>query len=193
MVIEFNISTLVNFKLTFEEYFLLFCIKNSHKDVLLNYVKNIKPFPTEMIQKLEEEKFLTYSQDSEGLILFSSLKLGDKAVTLFPTNNQTFEVCFAELKQTYPKSFGERKLHLDNTRCIEIYKKTILHNGEVDVDKHNLILKCIKLYVHSLTKSGKMNFIQALPTFLHQKNWEAYLDEARNGGEISEEEDLDAI
>lgn len=190
MIIEINVDQLLANKLTFEEYFLLFCVKNSHKESLLNYARNIKSFDDEIFKKLQEQDFLTYAQEENGQILFSSLKLGSKATTLFPISIQSFEVCFAELKQTYPKKFGERMLHLDNARCIEIYKKTIITNGEVNVSKHQLILKCINLYVEGLKRTGKMNFIQALPTFLHQRNWEAYVDEA---GSSNTEEDVDAI
>lgn len=180
MVIEIDVTQLIANKLTFEEYFLLFCIKGSYKQVLIDYVKNIKKYDDETFEKLQEQGFLTYAQDSEGLILFSSLKLGDNSVKLFPKSNHSFEVCFAELLQTYPKSYGERKLHLDKARCIDLYKKTIISNGEVDINKHNLILECIKSYVESHRKFGKMQFLQALPTFLHQKNWEAYIDEIGN-------------
>lgn len=190
MLIEINMSLLIANKLTLDEYFLLFCIKNSHKDVLLDYIRSTKPFSTEMFEELQEKAFLVYALDKEGLILFSSLKLGDKAVALFPKIDQTFEVCFAELKQTYPKKFGERVLHLDNARCIELYKKNIVVNGVVNVDKHNLIIKCIKLEVDKRTRTGQMQYMQALPTYLHQKNWEPYIDEI---GTSNTEEDIDAI
>lgn len=190
MLIEINVTQLIENKLTFEEYFLLFCVKHSHKEILLSYVKNVKSYDDGVFEKLKEQDFLDYVQDSEGLIVFSSLKLGNKATVLFPMSNQTFEVCFAELKQTYPKKFGERVLHLDNARCIDLYKKAITNNGVVDMVKHNLILKCIKLEIEKRTRTGQMKFLQALPTYLYQKNWEPYIDEINNN---STEEDIDAI
>jgi len=190
MLIEFNVNQLIVNKLTFEEYFLLFCIKYSHEGILISYVKNVSQYPDEVFEKLQEQGFLNYARNENGDILFRSLKLGDKAVTLFPLNNQSFEVCFAELKQTYPKKFGERVLHLDNARCIELYKKAIINNGVVDLEKHNLIIKCIKLEVEKRTNTGQLKFMQALPTYLHQKNWEPYIDELNNS---TTEEDIDAI
>lgn len=190
MLIEINVLQLIDNKISFEEYFLLFCIKYSHKDVLINYVKNITPFEDKIFEKLQEQGFLNYALNDSGEILFSSLKLGNRAVTLFPLINQTFEECFAELKQTYPKKYGDRILHLDNARCIDNYKKAIVTNGVVNIEKHNLIMKCIKLEVEKRTKTGQMKFMQALPTYLHQKNWEPYIEDISDN---TTEEDIDAI
>lgn len=190
MLIEMNITQLIENKLSFEEYFLLFCVKHSHKEILLSYVKNVKSYDDEVFEKLKSQEFLDYTQNSEGLIVFSSLKLGDKSVSLFPISDQTFEGCFAELKQTYPKKFGERILHLDNARCIDLYKKIIINNGIINMVKHNLILKCIRVEIDKRTRTGQMKFMQALPTYLYQKNWEPYIDEINNN---STEEDIDAI
>ena len=59
-------------------------------------------------------------------------------------------------------------------RCRKLYKDTI----RKDIDKHNLILKCIKLYIKDKKDGNSLEFIQALPAFLHQRNWEAYVEEA---------------
>lgn len=176
MVIEFELDSMLEHKLTFEDYFLLFCVKYSQKELVIKYVKSIKSYSEESIKNLSNNGFLTYLLDDDGLISFSSVKLTDKGNSLFK-NTGDFEVCYAELKQTYPKSFSGRKLHLDNQRCIDLYKKTIVKNGVIDVSLHSKILKCIKAEVAERTRTGKMQFIQAFPTYLHQKNWEAYMEE----------------
>ena len=193
MIIEINITQLIEHKLTFEEYFLLFCIKHSTKELLLNYVHNVSSFSDDTVDNLSKRGYLKYQKNDKGEILFSSLTLGEQGKILFPEENKSFEVCFAELLQTYPKSFGERKLHLDKQRCIDIYKKTITNGGVVNVEKHKLILKCINIYVESHKKTGKMQFLQALPSFLHQKNWEAHIDEANSNSSISNEGNVDLI
>ena len=154
----------------------------------MKYVQEVSSFSDDLVDNLSKRGYLNYRKNDKGEILFSSLTLGEQGKILFPEENKSFEVCFAELLQTYPKSFGERKLHLDKQRCIDIYKKTITNGEVVNVEKHKLILKCINIYVESHRKVGKMQFLQALPTFLHQKNWEAYIDEANNSTGMNSEE-----
>lgn len=179
MVIEFKIPQLIEFKLTFEEYFLLYCVNYSQKDALLSYVSNVKPIPDDVFSDLKSKDLLDYKMEADGSILFSSLKLGEKAVTLFPKMDTTFDTCFVELRETYPKKFNSRPLHTDIQRCISLYKKAIhKKDGSLDIDKHKLILKCIVLYVNDLKKTGKLNFLWALPTYLNQQNWDSYMDEA---------------
>lgn len=186
MIIEFKIPQLLEFKLTFEEYFLLYCVNYSQKDVLLSYVKNIKSISDDTFSDLKSKDFLDYKVEAEGSILFSSLKIGDKAVTLFPKIDTTFDKCFTELRQTYPKKFNERPLQTDIQRCITLYKKAVLKkDGSLDVEKHKLILKCVILYVNGLKKTGKLNFLWALPTYLNQQNWETYMEEASKMGTIT--------
>ena len=84
---------------------------------------------------------------------------------------------FEELKNTYPKSIkgpngAKRVLHTDMARCRKLYKDTV----KIDVSLHNLILKCIKLYIKDKKEGNSVEFIQALPAFLHQRNWEGYID-----------------
>jgi len=186
MVIEFKIPQLIEFKLTFEEYFLLYCTNYSQKDVLISYVSNIKPITDETFSDLKSKDLLDYKIEADGSILFSSLTLGSKAVTLFPKIDTTFNDCFAELCATYPKKFNERPLQTDLQRCITLYKKAILKkDGSLDIEKHKLILKCIILYVNGLKKTGKLNFLWALPTYLNQQNWETYMEEASKTGSVT--------
>lgn len=188
MVIEFKIPQMIELKLTFEEYFLLHCVNYSQKDVLLSYVSNIKPIPDQVFQDLKSKDLMDYSMEADGSILFSSLKIGDKAVTLFPKidKNTNFEKCFAELRETYPKKFNDRPLHTDLQRCKTLYKKAIhKKDGSLDIEKHQLILKCITLYVNGLRKTGKLNFLWALPTYLNQENWESYMEEASKMGSVT--------
>ena len=98
---------------------------------------------------------------------------------------------FEELKNTYPKSIkgpngAKRVLHTDMARCRKLYKDTV----KIDVSLHNLILKCIKLYIKDKKEGNSVEFIQALPAFLHQRNWEGYIDEAKEINEVSDVSDF---
>ncbi len=196
MIIEFNIPQLLELKLTFEEYFLLFCVKYGHKQTLLDYSKNIAKINTPIFEGLKQKRLLDYTEDEKGLIYFETLKIMEQGEALFPKVSP-FEVCFSELRETYPKEFASRKLHTDKSRCERLYKEIIMDKkGAIDMEKHKLILKCVKLYVQSLTKTGKMTFIQAMPAFLNQRNYEAYEDEAKRIGDvdkITNDSSVDAV
>ncbi len=196
MIIEFNIPQLLELKLTFEEYFVLFCVKYGHKQTLLDYSKSINKVPTTTFSSLKERGFLDYVEDEKGLIYFEVLKIMETGEILFPKVS-SFEVCFSEFRETYPKKFAERPLHTDKARCEKLYKDIIMgKKGVLDVEKHKLILKCVKLYVQSLTKTGKMTFIQAMPAFLNQRNYEAWEDEAQKISDvdkITNDSNVDAV
>jgi len=177
-VIEFNLLKLEENLLSFEDYFLLYSLQYGKRVAFLSYVKKIKPLETKRLDRLQDENWITFNKQSDGSILFDSIKLTDKARNLFPEQTTTFEECFIELKKVYPKSVGDRKLHLDNKRSEALYKKTIVKNEIVNITKHKLILKCVDLYVKKQAKSGGLLYLQALPTFLNQQNWEAYIEEA---------------
>lgn len=177
-VIEFSLKKLEENLLSFEDYFLLYSLKYGKRDAFLSYVKKIKPIETKRLERLQELNWITFHKQTDGSILFDSIKLTDKSNNLFPKQTTTFEECFTELKKVYPKTVGDRVLHLNNKRSKELYKKTIVKNEIVDIPKHKLILKCVDLYVKKQAKSGGLLYLQALPTFLNQQNWEAYMEEA---------------
>jgi len=177
-IIEFSLPKLIDNLLSFEDYFLLYSLRYGKRDTFLSYVKKIKPIETKRLERLQDENWITFNKLGDGSILFDSIKLTDKSRELFPEQTTTFEECFAELKKVYPKSVGERKLHLDNKRSEVLYKKAIVKNEVVNITKHKLILKCVELYVKKQAKSGGLLYLQALPTYLSQQNWEAYMEEA---------------
>lgn len=184
-VIEFTISKLLGNLLSFEDYFLLYSLNYGERDTFLSYVKTVKPIETKRLERLKELLWIDYKTEPGGSILFDSIKITDKAKDLFPQQISSFEDCFSELKKVYPKSVGDRKLHLDNKRSEVLYKKAIMKNNIVDVTKHKLILKCIEQYVKKQAKSGGLPYLQALPTFLQQQNWEAYIEEASKEKDVT--------
>lgn len=177
MILEINIPQIIEFGVTLEEYFLLYCVNYSQKDILIQYTK-IRKFSDKDFNSLEERKLLNFTRDPEGLIYFSSLTLSEKSLSLFPKVDLTFEQAFAELRSVYPKKFAERALHTDLERCRNLHKKAISKkDGSLDVNQHKMILKCTEVYVNGLRKAGKMQYLQGLPAYLNQQNWKAYEEE----------------
>jgi hypothetical protein len=170
-----DISNLLSSDLTFDEYFVLYCIYTNNKKLLEEYAIS-RQINYQFYQNLIDKEYLFPLNDDK--VTFNSLKLTKSFEEEF-IKDVDFDKLFEELKNTYPKSiknaFGARRiLHTDMNRCRKLYKDTI----RKDIDKHNLILKCIKLYIKDKKDGNSLEFIQALPAFLHQRNWEAYVEEA---------------
>lgn len=180
--IEFSLAKLLEHSLSFEDYFLLHSINFGRKNIFITYARNIKPIETSRLERLRDNGWVEYTVEDNGDVLFDSITLTDKNKVLFPS--ETLEQCFDELKKTYPKTVGNRVLHLDNRRSKELYTKTIVKNGVIDLEMHKLILKCIQEHVKKAAKSGGLPYLQALPTFLHQRNWEPYIEEASKKPDI---------
>lgn len=183
-----DVSKLLNSDLTFDEYFVLSCLFNSNKKWLEQYAIS-KQLNYQFYQNLVNKKYLVPLNNEQ--ITFNSLKLTELFQNEFLKEEFDFDKLFEELKNTYPKSIkgpngAKRVLHTDMARCRKLYKDTV----KIDVSLHNLILKCIKLYIKDKKEGNSVEFIQALPAFLHQRNWEGYIDEAKEINEVSDVSDF---
>lgn len=175
--IQIDTKKLFRSGLSIEAMFILECIHHDDNTLIEEYVRNCGQIDRSVFIKLIE-KF--YIEPIEGDITFDKLKLTPKALVEF---NYTVKLdhakFFKELREVYPKKVGRRPLQTDLAGCAKKYKSII--KSEED---HNLILKCVKLYVKDLTDDGRLQYIQLLPTWLNQRNFESYLDEARNTNNI---------
>lgn len=180
MIDEFNVSleACLEKKIGFEAYFILWCLYNSKEKELVSYTESCRRIPTEEFISLEEKGYITivpiYNEEKKLQIHFHSIRLTKVGKELFEA--QDFNSLFEEFKTYYPSTVGKakRRLHTDLKRCRVLYKK-IINN---DVSKHKLMCLCARLYYEEKQRSGSETFMQNLPTWLHQENYEAYMDEA---------------
>ena len=174
-----NLNTLVSNKLTFEGYFILWCLNINDENPLMEYVRNCRKIPTEIFNLLQQQNFITIEkrQLKDNKITFNSLNITQLGRNLFETPD--FDVLFEELKQSYPKEVGnklnKRRLHTDLKRCKVLYKKII----NDDIDLHRNICKSAILYHQEKLKTGSEIYMQNLATWLHQENYNQYLEEAK--------------
>ncbi len=180
MIDEFNVSleTCLEKQMSFEAYFIIWSLYNSKEKELLSYVETCRKIPTEEFINLQEKGYLLiapiYDQDKKLQVTFHGLKLTKLGKELF--EKQDFNSLFEEFKACYPSTVGKakRRLHTDLKRCKLLYKKII----NDDISRHNLLCICAKLYFEEKQRSGSETFMQNLPTWLHQENYEAYMEEA---------------
>jgi len=187
---KFNIdlNILLGNQLTFEGYFILWCLNYKNETTLLEYIKECRKIPTEIFDLLEVQQLITIKRQQliNNKITFNSLEITKQGSNLFEV--QDFDQLFEELKQSYPKEVGnklnKRRLHTDLKRCKALYKKII----NDDIELHKNICKSAIMYHQEKLKTNSEIYMQNLATWLHQENYNQYLEEAKNSNIISIQE-----
>ncbi len=181
-----NIETLIINKLSFEAYFILWCLNFKNEALLLNYINSCRKIPTEIFNDLETRELITIDKTLviNNKITYSSLHINASGRNIFSIQN--FDIMFEELRNSYPKEVGpdKRKLHLDLKRCKALYKKII----GTDTKLHTLICNCAKIHHNEKKRSNSEIYMQNLATWLFQKNYEQYFDDAKNYNQITIEQ-----
>lgn len=173
-----DIELITSNKLSFEAYFILWCLNYKDKVSLLSYTRNCKKISTETFNQLEANNYITINRQiiQDNQITFNSLTITNLGKDLFITTD--FDSLFKELRDSYPKTAGRsgRKLHQDLGRCKTLYKKII----NEDIELHKLICKAAKLYHNDKIKTNSEDYLQMLSTWLSQQNYELYLEDAKS-------------
>lgn len=168
--IVINVSILLKTGLSLEQYFILECIHRQSRDNLQSYVSKFGILDKSVFNNLVQ---LGYLNKYDGDVYFEKLKLTNLFYKDFGYEKLDHERYFKELREVYPKKYIKRSLHQDLPRCRKEYKNIV--DSE---ETHKTILKCVKLYLLELESDGRMQWIQLLSTWLHQRNFEQYYEEA---------------
>ncbi len=120
-------------------------------------------------------------------IRFPEINLTYKSKDLFFKSpivdiNIEFEDYFKELRDTYPNKVpaengSNRRLQGDINRCKKLYYKILIDKSFIDKDLHNNIIKAIKKQYLEYERGKRLVYFQNLVTYLHQQNYEAYLED----------------
>lgn len=182
--IEINIQLFLKTELSFEQFFILHCLANKNQNLLETYVLKRGSFDKSVFLDLIEKGYL-FPIDSQ--ITYDVLQLKPKYYNDFQlTNELNHERYFEELRELYPKKVkGRAALHTDLEKCRKKYKEICISE-----DKHKLVMECLRLYLKDLADSGKMEYIQMLPTWLNQKSYQAYEYLVEKGIKAKEKEDF---
>jgi len=191
-----NLDRIVKLAIPLDGYFVLHCLYEERKDLLMNYIINVNKIPTKVFEFLVSEKYLEYGGDGVNYDL-NNIQLTERYATdvlgKVPSKNITFDQAFQQLREHYPIKTPEgRRLHQDIDRCKKIYKDIVFKFGRVDEEKHSLILQCINFMVKEASKFNKLEYIKMLPTYLQQKSWDTVIDDVsdmnKNGVYVNKKE-----
>jgi hypothetical protein len=181
-----DIKTLTALGLGFEQYFVLYCLYKKDKELLLTYITRCKKIDLKVFTQLTEGGYLTVDNIDniryEGLTLtregnqvFEPDKSGlfrAEAIKAEAKNSERFE----EFRKNYPsrvkEGFKSRPLHTNLKRCKQLYSK-LIDDGDIS---HEMLCKCARLYHKERERSRSEWYMQALETWLYQRNFEPYID-----------------
>ncbi len=185
--LEIDISKLIKFSLSLEQFLITDCVYRNRQNLLEQWVTKFGSFDKESFNQLIEKGYLFPINEQ---ITYDVLKLTPKYYNDFELEtNLNHEKYFAELQEIFPRKVkGRSALQTNLSNCRKKYKEICTSE-----EKHKLVLECLKLYINDLTKTGKLEFIQSLPTWLNQKSYEGYIDEVEKGITGDEKPSYDAI
>lgn len=176
---EVDINILKEYKLSLEAYLILYCLITNDEKLISYYILNCKKIPTEVFDKLKSDGYITYNAE-DGNIYFKLLSLTDKGKSLALCPNVSpidLDSQFIEFRKHYPSSVKvpgrsvPRRLHGDLARCRKLYANLMVETT------HEILCKAADMYYKEKLNSGSVMYMQDLATWLHQKNYQQYLED----------------
>lgn len=172
-----DINRLIELKLGFEEYFIIHCISTNNEQLILSYVKNCKFIDTSVFKKLEADGYIRIKTTPNGVINFRLLSLAEKSESILCDRAAILDLekQFGEFRKCYPLSVQAgkqvRRLQGNLKRCKQLYDKLLMETT------HEILCKCAELYTQEKYKTNSQMYMQNLETWLHQRNYEQYLED----------------
>jgi hypothetical protein len=174
---QIDVATVLELKLGFEAYFVLYCLHTKDSELLLSYTRSCKKIDTQILNDLASSGYLTITTDMEK-ISYSNLVLTEEGRSLFKSADSVAS-CMDEydiFKQNYPTSVKvgriPRRLHGNKARCIKLFRD-IRKEGITTED----LSRCARIYIKEKLASGDHKYIQLLETWLSKRTYEEYLSE----------------
>ena len=160
MTINIDIDKLFEYGLTPNEYITLFLVKNNKLNEINFNVE--KP-----IQNLKSKGLI----DSNGEITKKIPK------ELFGENKiEDLEPYWLQLKNTYPKKDGPRRLHDSPSTCEKKYIRIIKKNPNIHKQVMEGLQEEIKLRTQSEMRGEFFPAPKLMSTYINNKSWEGYLN-----------------
>ncbi len=188
MKLEIDLNKLIKFGVPIEGYLTMFLIYTNNQEVLSNYAKK-NSVKLEVIKLLKEKGYLEIPDT--GVVNSLTMKPTNKFIEDFINDPILvgYEGLLIELRGTYPKKVktetGERYLQPDPKLIRELYRKTIVKKGVIDLDLHKSILKVIKYEIWYRNKNNNLHYMVQLTRYLRNKNWENFMKESEKWDETA--------
>lgn len=185
--ININIQFLTNYKLTLEQYLILYAVANNNKEIISSYTKHCNKINNQAFADLENREYLKIDRNGSSEIYFENLSLAKNGQSLRGTvipklssnpkklPKDELEKQFGEFREIYPSSVKRgnvvRRLQGNLKRCRELYEKLLMETS------HDILCKAARLYINEKVRSNSEMYIQEMQTWLNQRNYQQYLED----------------
>lgn len=192
------IEKIVNLNISFESFFVLYCLFHNNKTLIHQYVTKCKKINTEIFKSLESDGYLLINDPEQiNKITFELLSLTEKGFDLVKSidvnsdsNSHSSVSNFEGFRKFYPTlvkdGLKERRLQGNVKRCKILYDKLLVETT------HDILCKCAEIYKNKYIKSGDQIYMQNLETWLNQRTYELYLEDVEKETNNQVEEDQSA-
>lgn len=185
MIIEVDIRYLSECKISTHQYVILKLANEGNLRLLEKYLKSSGTFKylPEDLNHLYDVGFIETPANTSAIL--STIKVSDKFKRLFLSRENSFE----EFYEAYPV----RVLRPDGTQDylrVDSKRSKLLYQNIVgnDLNKHQLLMECLKREVEDRTKRGQLGFMKRMTAWLSSESWKVYADS--NSGNLKSIEEI---
>ena len=179
MILEVNLQTLNEMKLTAHQYLLAKLISDNKIDTIEEYLKltnSIETLPADMQALLDKGYIIP------KIKLDDSYDFARTIVTHYFKKDVSHGDLYAELYNTYPSKVirpnGKTDYLRTGHRQSKIFYTTTIHGN---IEKHEHIINCLKAEVRDRELNGTMRFMPRLYKWLTSNGWLSYEDHLEDG------------
>lgn len=174
MIIEVNLRYLTECRISVHQYVILKLAYEGDLKLLENYLvasSTIKSLPDDL-NYLYDIQFLENPPNVNAIL--TTINVSDKFTTIFQNSKADL---FKEFYEAYPTRVLRPDGNYDYLR-VDHKRSKLLYRNIVgsDLNKHKMLLKCLKLEVEDRSRRGQLSFMKRMPAWLTSESWKVYAD-----------------
>lgn len=180
-------NSIIESSLSLDKYFILYCLNTNNKELLTNYVTKCCTIETQIFDQLKTEGYISIKDSPDGLIYYELLSVTEKGkiasmYTVTPFQQGDFE----DFRKYYPSKVSKsgRRLQGNLARCKKLYTELLMETS------HDILCKCAKAYHNEKLRTNSEEYMQNLETWLHQRNYQQYLEDLDSKEEVKFTDDI---
>ena len=177
MLVEINLQTLIDNKLTVNQFVICELLRRESFDILRSYLHVCigKENYDKDINYLTKIGFLEYAYAFDSYD-FKNTKVSTKFIKLISSND-----LYLELENMYPTKVYRTNgtldyLKTDKSRCRLMYGKITKNRRDI----HEHIIKCLKYEIEDKNKNNSIKYMKKLYNWLASEEWKSYEDRIGN-------------
>lgn len=171
MIIEVDLRYLSECRISIHQYVILKLAYEGNLKLLEKYLKSSSTLNNlvDDLTHLYDNQFLENPPNVNAIL--STIIVSEKFPRLFLSSSDSFD----EFYEAYPVRVLRPDGNYDYLR-VDHKRSKLLYRNIVgsDLNKHQMLLKCLKMEVDDRTRRGQLGFIKRMPMWLASEAWKVY-------------------